>query len=181
MSIKIIYFVHSTTTDNEIGKSTGWADGALSELGVKQAKELKNQIKEKDFTVMFCSDLKRAIDSANLGFKGDYPIIKDKRLRECNYGDFTQVEEKLVNYTDHIDTPFPNGECLKDVEKRMRNFIEYLSKEYGDKFVAIMAHKAPQLALEVILNGKTWEQAIDEDWRNKKAWQPGWIYGISRL
>jgi hypothetical protein len=42
-----------------------------------------------------------------------------------------------------------------------------------------MAHKAPQLALEVILNGKTWEQAIREDWHNQKAWQPGWIYNLS--
>jgi len=28
----------------------------------------------------------------------------------------------------------------------------------------------------VLLKGKTWEQAIDEDWRKKKAWQPGWEY-----
>lgn len=178
MNVKIIYFVHGTTVDNEIGKSTGWADGELSELGVKQAKELKNQIKEKDFSVMFCSDLKRAVDSANLGFERDYLIIQDNRLRECNYGDLTQADENLVNYADHINTPFPNGESLKDVEKRMRDFIGYLKSDYNNKFIAIMAHKAPQLALEVILNGKTWEQAINEDWRNKKAWQPGWIYNI---
>lgn len=49
MSVKIIYFVHGTTTDNETGKATGWAGGELSELGIKQAKELKNQIKDKDF------------------------------------------------------------------------------------------------------------------------------------
>jgi len=33
-----------------------------------------------------------------------------------------------------------------------------------------MAHRAPQLAFEMILNNKTWEQAISEDWRKDKAW-----------
>lgn len=179
MSVKIIYFVHGTTTDNETGKCTGWADGELSDLGIKQAGELKNQIKENDFSVMFCSDLKRAVDSANLGFQGDYQIIQDKRLRECNYGDFTQGDEKLVDYIKQINVPFPNGESMKDVERRIKDFLDYLKREYDNKFIAIMAHKAPQLALEVLLNGKTWEQAIQEDWRHKKAWRPGWVYNIS--
>lgn len=179
MSIKIIYFVHGTTTDNERGKSTGWADGELSELGIKQAQELKNQVKEKDFELMFCSDLKRAVDSANLGFQGDYQIIIDKRLRECDYGDLTQSDESLVDYSERINTPFPKGESLRDVERRLQDFINYLKREHDHKFIALMAHKAPQLALEVLLNGKTWEEAISQDWRQQKAWQPGWIYNIS--
>ncbi|HNX10969.1 MAG TPA: histidine phosphatase family protein [bacterium] len=176
MSVKIIYFVHGTTTDNETDKCTGWAGGELSELGIRQAKDLKDQITEKDFSVMFCSDLKRAVDSAHLGFDGYCPIIQDERLRECNYGDLTQADEHLVNYSKQIDTPFPNGESMKDVERRIRNFLNYLKENYDGQFIAIMAHKAPQLALEVILNGQTWEQAIEEDWRNRKAWQPGWVY-----
>jgi len=178
MSIKIIYFVHGTTTDNEAGKCTGWADGELSELGIRQAKELRSQMTEKDFEVMFCSDLKRAVNSANLGFEGYCPIIEDKRLRECNYGDLTQAEESLIDYSKQINLPFPGGESMKGVEERLRSFIDYLRREYDGQFIAIMAHKAPQLALEVILNGKTWEKAIDEDWRHKKAWQPGWVYNV---
>ncbi len=178
MGVKIIYFVHGTTRDNEIGKCTGWSGGELSELGIRQARDLKNQIKEKDFEVIFCSDLKRAVDSANLGFQGDYRIIQDKRLRECNYGDLTQADESSVDYMKQIVAPFPNGESMKDVERRMKDFLDYLKREYDNKFIAILAHKAPQLALEVLSNGKTWEQAIREDWRNKKAWQPGWIYNI---
>lgn len=179
MSVKIIYFVHGTTMDNEAEKCTGWADGELSELGTKQAKELKNQIKEKDFEVMFCSDLKRAVDSADLGFNGYCPIIQDERLRECNYGDLTQADDSLVDYTKHIDAPFSGGESMKDVERRIKVFLDYLKREHDNKFIAILAHKAPQLALEVLLNSKTWEQAINEDWRNRKAWQPGWIYNVS--
>ncbi len=178
MSIKISYFVHGTTTDNQEGKSTGWEQGELSDLGIRQAKELKPQIKDMDFKLMFCSDLKRAVDSAHLGFKDDCEIIEDQRLRECNYGDLNQADEKLVDYSKHISEPFPNGESLLDVEKRIKSFIEMLKTDYSNSSIAIMAHKAPQLALEVLVNDKTWEQAIVEDWRKRKAWQPGWIYII---
>lgn len=36
--------------------------------------------------------------------------------------------------------------------------------------------KAPQLALEVITKGISWNEAIEKDWRKIKAWQPGWEY-----
>jgi len=77
---------------------------------------------------------------------------------------------------DYLDKPFPNGESYKDVEKRIADFLNFLKKNYDGKHVAIVAHQAPQLALDVLLKGKTWKQAIDEDWRKKKAWQPGWKY-----
>ncbi|USN53653.1 MAG: histidine phosphatase family protein [Candidatus Nomurabacteria bacterium] len=172
----ITYFVHGTTTDNEHDLCMGWAPGQLSELGKRQAKDLGEQVDASQFAVMFCSDLQRAVDSAELGFGGMLKIIQDQRLRECNYGDLTQRSEDLVDYAKHIAEPFPNGESLHDVEQRMREFLEMLNTGYADKHVALMAHKAPQLALEVLLNGKTWEQAITEDWRKKKAWQPGWSY-----
>lgn len=178
MTIKITYFVHGTTTDNSSGLSTGWAQGELSELGVQQAKELGEITKEKKFDFIFCSDLKRAIDSAGLAFGKRCKIIQDERLRECNYGDLNQQPEEMVKYEEHIEKQFPNGESLEDVEKRLKDFVDYLKKNYKGKQIAIMAHKAPQLALEVILNKKTWPEAIEQDWRKKKAWQPGWEYII---
>jgi len=45
-----IYFVaHAITTDNEKELSSGWKDVELSELGIKQAKELRNS--SKDFVI----------------------------------------------------------------------------------------------------------------------------------
>jgi hypothetical protein len=39
-----------------------------------------------------------------------------------------------------------------------------------------VAHKAPQLVLDVLLKNKSWEQAFSEDWRKTKSWKPGWEY-----
>ena len=180
MPINITYFVHGTTLDNEQDLATGWQSGELSELGKKQAKELGKIVADKKFDVVFCSDLKRSIDSAELGFGDRYKIIEDKRLREANYGDFTgKPAAKFKNRPiDYIEKPFPNGESYKDVEKRMNDFLKFLKENYSGKQVAIVAHQAPQLALDVLLKKKTWNQAFDEDWRNTKHWQPGWEYTI---
>ena len=67
---------------------------------------------------------------------------------------------------------------MLDVERRIKDFIEYLKQNYEDKKIAIVAHRAPQLAFEVLLNNKSWRTAIDKDWRKEHRWQPGWKYVI---
>ena len=178
MTVKVIYFVHGTTTDNLEHKSTGWIPGELSEKGVQQSIELRNQIDMNKIDLVISSDLKRAIDSAEYTFGGLKEIIHDDRLRECNYGDLNGKRSSLVVYEDHISEPFPNGESLKDVETRIRDFCDFLKEKYNNKTVAVVAHKAPQFAFEVITQNITWEEAIKNDWRKVKAWRPGWEYII---
>jgi alpha-ribazole phosphatase/probable phosphoglycerate mutase len=180
MSVKITYFVHGTTTDNEKNISSGWRDVELSNLGVKQATEMREQIKRKEFDVVFCSDLKRAVKSAKLTWGNTVKIIQDKRLRECNYGDFNGKSSDIVEplQDKNIIRRFPNGESYEDVKKRMKEFLDFLKKNYDNKRIAIVGHKAPQLALEVLLKNKTWKQAFNEDWRKKGNWKPGWNYII---
>jgi len=180
MAVKITYFVHGTTTDNEKEISSGWFDIGLSDLGVKQSIDLKDQIKDKKFDVVFCSDLKRAVDSAKLTFEGFVSVKQDKRLRECNYGKYNAQSSAIVEpmQEKHIVERFPEGESYEDVKNRVADFLEFLKQDYDGKKVAIVAHKAPQLSLDVLLKNKTWEQAFSEDWRKRKAWQPGWEYVI---
>lgn len=181
MAVKIIYFVHGTTTDNEKGISSGWFDVGLSKLGAKQSIELKDKIKDKKFDVVFCSDLKRSIDSAKITFGGISPIIPDARLRECDYGKYNAKSSDIVEPMQEksITERFPDGESYEDVKARIDDFLKFLKQNYEGKTIAIVAHKAPQLALDVLLKGKTWEEAFSEDWRKTKAWQPGWEYAVN--
>ncbi len=179
MAVKITYFVHGTTTDNLEHKSTGWLPGDLSQKGIDQSVALKEQVDINQFDVVFCSDLKRAIDSAKYTFEGVKEIIQDERLRECNYGDYNGKDSSLAKYEEHISEKFPNGECMLDVEHRIKEFCRYLIENYNGKHIAIVAHKAPQLAFQVLTQGKTWEEAIDQDWRKTKSWQPGWEYLVN--
>lgn len=179
-TIQITYFVHSSTPDSEKGIATGWLPGELSPSGINQATELGTIVSGKKFDAVFCSDLNRAVVSATLIFGEKHQIIQDERLRECNYGDFngkpaSTFKNKLHNY---VEIPFPGGESYRAVENRMAAFLEMLKKSYQGKNIAIVAHQAPQLALDVLIHGKHWKQAIDEDWRKKGAWQPGWAYTL---
>lgn len=176
MSVEIIYFVHGTTYDNASGKCSGWKQVELNDLGKEQAINLGKNTDYK-FDVLFTSDLIRAINSSKLAWP-EIDSIQDARLRECNYGDYDGEDKSLVVYENYIDTKFPNGESLKDVEKRIRDFVEFLKENYDGKTVGIVAHRAPQLALEVITKNMSWEEAIEKDWRKQKAWQPGWKYII---
>lgn len=179
MAIKITYFVHGETTDNKNHLSSGWKDVELSKpLGIKQALENKKGLVDKHFDVCFCSDLKRAVKSAELVFDGICPIIQDAHLRECNYGNYNGKPSSEVEPLQEksITKPFPKGESYEMVKERILSFLDDLKKDYQGKNIAIVAHKAPQLALDVILKGMTWEQAFENDWRKKGKWQPGWDY-----
>ncbi len=178
MSVTITYFVHGTTTDNEQHISSGWKDVLLSPLGVQQSIDLAKQTSHSHFDAVFCSDLQRAIDSAKYTWGEHYPIIEDARLRECNYGDFNGHSSDEVEPLQErsITTPMPNGESYEMVKERIASFLADLKINYDGKHVAIVGHKAPQLALDVLIRGWSWEEAFANDWRKTKAWQPGWEY-----
>lgn len=178
MSLKITYFVHGTTTDNEANKSSGWNDVKLSELGIQQSKDLTALTAAKTFDAVFTSDLCRAVDSAKLTWGDRYPAFADKRLRECNYGDLNGADSEVVEPMQEksITSPMPNGESYEDVKARIQDFLDFAKREYDGKHIAIVAHKAPQLALDVLVKGMTWDEAFATDWRKAKAWQPGWEY-----
>ena len=181
MSVHITYFVHGTTFDNEQGISSGWSDAKLSKLGIAQSIELREKTKDRKFDIVFCSDLERAVQSAKLSWEGIYPIIADSRLRECNYGKLNSAPSAIVEPMQEeecLTKRFPEGESYEDVKVRIADFLEFLKKKYDGKDVAIVAHKAPHLSLDVLLKGKTWKQAHAEYWGKTKTWQPGWDYTL---
>lgn len=176
--MKITYFVHGTTTDNETGRATGWLPGKLSAVGIEQSKALPGMVTDTSFSVVISSDLQRAKDTARLAFGKTHQLRSDKRLREANYGAYNGKEHTFKDsMADFISEPFPHGESYMDTEARMRDFLSDCKAE-GLEHIAIVAHEAPQLALEVIANGKSWSEAIENNWRKTKNWKPGWIYEV---
>ena len=177
MSVLITYFVHGTTIDNERHISSGWKDVDLSEEGIKQSKQLP-LLNGDTFDVVYCSDLRRALHSAELAFKNTFPILIDKRLRECNYGDYNGKSSIIVEPLQEkmIHESFPGGESYEDVKRRMESFLEDIKVSHEGQHIAIVAHKAPQIALDVLLKDMSWEEAFAKDWRHTGAWQPGWQY-----
>ena len=173
----IIFEAHSTSLDNEAGLASGQNDVELSELGVRQSKELGERYANQTFDAIFCSDLRRSYETARLAFGGRYPIIQDARLRECDYGDMTQVSTKIVNpeKANRITVPFPGGESFEQCCARMKSFLDDLARDYDGKTVMIIGHRATQYGLEHVVNNVPIYEAVTAPWQ----WQPGWRYEIS--
>ena len=101
----------------------------------------------------------------------------DNATKKCSgWKQVDGMDKNLIIYEEHIKEPFKGGESLEDVEKRIRDFLKWINENYSGKTVGIMAHRAPQLAIEVITKGITWEEANLNDWRKSGDWQPGWEY-----
>jgi len=169
--VTIIFESHGTTFDNETQKSSGHFDVALSPLGEQQSREMGERYKNDYFDAIFASDLQRSIKSAEIGFGDKFLIIKDTRLRECDYGDFTQhpSDEVGAQKPQRITEPFPNGESYTQTTERMRNFLSDLLRDYDGKRVMIIGHRATQYGLENIINNIPLDQLVTIHFK----WQPG--------
>lgn len=174
--ITLIFESHATTFDNENHLASGHFDVELSPLGIKQAKELGERYENEHFDAIFCSDLQRSYKTAELAFGDRFPIIQDKRLRECNYGDLTRHPSSEVDplKVEHITDPFPNGESYEQTSKRMKDFLDGLRQMYHDRGtnVLIIGHRATQYGLEHWINGIDLKTLVTIPFR----WQPGWTY-----
>lgn len=174
--ITIIFEAHGTTFDNENHLASGHFDVELSPLGIQQAKELGKRYQNDSFDAILCSDLQRSYKTAELAFGDRFPIIQDKRLRECNYGDLTRHPSSEVDplKVEHITDPFPNGESYEQTSKRMKDFLDGLRHKYHDRGtnVLIIGHRATQYGLEHWINGIDLKTLVTIPFR----WQPGWTY-----
>lgn len=177
--VTIIFESHSTTKDNEAGTAAGWYDVALSNTGEQQAKDLGKRYKGQHFDAIFCSDLQRSYRTAALAFGKKFPIIRDERLRECNYGDLNRAPKSEIDSrkAEAINTPFPNGESYQDTSVRMKAFLQDLLRDYDGKTVMIIGHRATQYGLEEWINSVSLPEAVTSPWQ----WQPGWKYELAAI
>jgi broad specificity phosphatase PhoE len=170
MTVEIIFEFHSTSTDNEAGVSSGWSDPPLSEAGRAQAKELGERRRGERIEAVFCSDLRRAVETAELAFGERVPVHPDRRLREYDYGTMARapVEQIHAERAARVDIPFPEGESLREVAKRVRDFVDDLARDWDGKRVVLIGHGATKLALDHLLGGMTLKDAAGQPF----AWQP---------
>ena len=175
--VTIIFEAHSTSVDNEAHLASGWYDTPLSELGEKQSRQLGERYKGDSFDAIFCSDLQRSYKTAEIAFsKMGVPIIKDSRLRECNYGDVTRCGIDFAKI-EHLTKPFTNGESYEQTSARMKAFLLDLLRNYAGKKVMIIGHRATQYGLEHWIKKVPLKEVVTAPWK----WQPGWMYQLEKL
>ena len=174
--IELVYETHALTVDNERGLATGWLPGELSSSGRRLARELGERRRNDGIAAVFCSDLHRAVETAEIAFAGSgIPIHPDARLRECDYGELNGAPVEQIDATrrERIEVPFPGGESYMDVVRRTHDFLDDLVRDYDGR-VLVIAHSANRLALEHLIEGASLTECVKSPFK----WQPGWEYVI---
>lgn len=142
-----IYFVRHGQTENNIRKKlAGIVNVSLNENGIKQAELIAEELKDERFDFVFCSPLKRAIDTANIINKYHGKNIEiNESLIERNFGELAghshvSVDRKILWNYYKDKCLYPDIESVKEVFERVNLFIEHLLKNYDGKSVLIVAH-----------------------------------------
>lgn len=158
--------------------ASGWNHSRLSERGRELAKALGERRRDDGIDVVFSSDLRRAVETAEMAFAGTpIPLRQDKRLRECNYGEVNgaPVERVHAERANRVDKAFPGGQSYRDVVEQTRKFLRDLSRDYDGKRVLIIAHSANRWALQHLLEGMPLEEAVIAPFE----WQEGWEFTLA--
>jgi broad specificity phosphatase PhoE len=177
--IQLVYETHSISVDNERGIATGWLPGKLSKAGRESARALGARRRDDGIAVVFTSDLRRAVETAEIAFAdATTPVHQDARLRECDYGELNGAPAERVAATrlDRIDVRFPGGESYVDVVERTREFLADLLSDHDGSRILVIAHSANRWALQHLLEGVPLVDAISAPF----SWQEGWEYPLER-
>jgi broad specificity phosphatase PhoE len=176
-SLRLVFESHATGLDNEAGLASGWFDVALSATGEEQARMLGARRRNDQLGVVFCSDLSRSFRTAEIAFgHRALPIVRDARLRECDYGDLTRRPTSEIEQRRrlHLVDPFPNGESYVQVVDRVSGWLNEAMRQFDAGTVLVIGHRATFHALEHLLNRVTLHAAVTSPW----TWQPGWTYHL---
>ena len=151
-----VYIVRHGQVPHNALKQYNMSDEDLTKLGIQQAEELKNKIKNIHFDIVISSPLLRATHTEYILTNYDNSITTDERLRERSCGNLSGQpfgvtdREEYWNYNSNIT--YGINENIQDFFKRVYDFLDELkTKNY--KSVLIVAHSGVSKAFSGYFEG----------------------------
>lgn len=153
--MKIYVTRHGQTDWNVQGKTQGRADIELNEVGIKQAKQTKEELKNVDIDLIICSPLRRAKKTAEIINEGrNIPIIFDDQIMERDFGEFEGEKIKFDEFWDYNAHPrYQKVETIQEIISRISNFLDRIKEEYKDKNILLVTHGGVSIAINCYFKG----------------------------
>lgn len=151
-----VYIVrHGQVLHNALGQYNS-TDEDLTKLGIQQAEELRDKIKNIKFDIIISSPLNRAKHTADIINVNNRKIIYDDRIKERNCGDLSGKPLEVTNreeYWNYNTTmQYGTSENIKLFFERIYNFLDNLkTKDY--ETVLIVAHSGVSKAFSGYFEG----------------------------
>lgn len=142
---------HGQTVWNTLGQTQGHGNSPLTELGIQQAKDLAEALKEYPIDIIYCSDLGRAVETAEIiGKELNIEIHPTESLREMGFGVWEGMPlreiEKIYPESFKMWRNEPEkvhiegGETLDMIKQRQDKLIEELNEKYKNKHILLVSH-----------------------------------------
>ncbi len=150
--LELLLIRHGQTDWNASHLVMGRRPIPLNEVGVKQAEDLSQYLKNADLSAIVSSPVKRAHQTAEIIAKrhDGIEIQIDDGLAEIDYGDwigrsFDEVagenqELWQLYHEDPTEVELPGGERMADVTKRVSKTLEDIRERYEDGRIALVSH-----------------------------------------
>lgn len=151
-----VYIVRHGEVPHNVLKQYNTSDEDLTELGIKQAEELRDKIKNIHFDIVISSPLLRATHTEYILTNYDDTIITDERLRERSCGTLSGKSLEVTNREEYwnyySNVQYGINENIQDFFVRVFNFIDELkTKDYES--VLIVAHSGVSKAFSGYFEG----------------------------
>ncbi len=152
--MKLYIVRHGQTTTNSL-KCHALEKDDLTEVGIKQAEELKDKIKDINFDYIVSSPLQRTKHTAKI-IVNNKPIFYDERLKERNPGNLAgksrENENRKEYWNYYTEIQYGTSENIKDFFERVYEFIDELkTKDYES--VLVVAHSGVSKAFSGYFEG----------------------------
>lgn len=165
---RLLLVRHGDTEFNSARRFQGHSDIELSTAGYRQAERLRDRLAAEKIDVIYSSDLRRAVATAELiSSRHKAGIITCPELREINYGRlegltfeeisrfYPEVADWCVNWSPQLK--FPSGESFDELKERVTRFLSRLKKHTMEQTMLIVTHGGPlRLLLCYLLELDLW-------------------------
>jgi broad specificity phosphatase PhoE len=151
-----VYIVRHGQVPHNAMKQYNTSDEDLTELGIKQAEQLRDKIKNMKYDIIISSPLIRAKHTVNIININNNKIIFEDRIKERSCGDLSGKPLEVTNreeYWNYYTTiQYGTSENIKLFFERIYNFLDELkTKKYEN--VLIVAHSGVSKAFSGYFEG----------------------------
>ena len=153
--MKVYIVRHGQVMSNVLGKYNS-NDEDLTDIGIRQAFEVREKIKDIQFDIVISSPLTRTTHTENILTNYDDSLITDDRLSERDCGSLSGQPLEVTNREEYwnyySDIQYGTSENIKDFFIRVYDFLDELkTKDY--KSVLIVAHSGVSKAFSGYFEG----------------------------
>lgn len=168
---------HGQTIENTNDIVQGQLPGRLSAEGVEQALATAVKLQSVNFDAIYCSDLKRCMETAEIiaKFHPANEVIYTADLRERK-GGIQEGKPSDWNYWNALpgsenSKHYPGGESWEDVYHRVKPFVNQIYELHPNDTVLFVTHGGVVRSIRALTQGITLDELVEDGTPNAGIWE----------